>query len=88
VRDSSFDAPNAYTLLSHRNAVSSVAEMSSTQASGVSNAHRRAVNALAQHFRAQGWVDTMVAANVAAEVLAPPDRMNLAAVKLIDLGSG
>jgi hypothetical protein len=35
--------------------------------------HRRAVNALAIHFKAQGWLDAAVAADINAETTSPPD---------------
>jgi len=35
--------------------------------------HRRAVNALAIHFKAQGWLDPAVAADINAETTDPPD---------------
>lgn len=35
--------------------------------------HRRAVNALGTHFKNQGWVDSSVAADIAAETSNPPD---------------
>lgn len=36
--------------------------------------HRRAVNALAAHFKNQGWLDPAVAADITAEAGDPPDR--------------
>lgn len=36
--------------------------------------HRRAVNALAVYFKAQGWIDPAVAAEINAEANDPPDR--------------
>lgn len=36
--------------------------------------HRRAVNALAVHFKGQGWLDPAVAAEINAEIADPPDR--------------
>lgn len=35
--------------------------------------HRRAVNALAAHFKSQGWLDPGVAAEINAETSEPPD---------------
>jgi hypothetical protein len=35
--------------------------------------HRRAVNALAVYFKAQGWLDPAVAADINAETIDPPD---------------
>jgi len=37
--------------------------------------HRRAVNALAVHFKSQGWLDPAVAAEINAETSDPPDLM-------------